>query len=277
MTFPLDTASSLLLWSNVVYIVGAVLTLGTSALVLFEKRQIGKGLEVKHSVRNEVFFAASALICLSGTCGAVYFGGVVSNLKDTDLSHFETQSEIDIAASNKVAEQAKQRTEEIARENLDLRQQLQKGLSSIPAAVHAAQPAQRTILNPKGAAKTLMPFSDVLVMIQYDSTNGEAAKLEQQLMDIFAVANVPYGTSMALGVGPASPLAAPGIHILHDDIPHLNQLADSLAAIFIASKIKANQGPSFPPDRMNKQVSAGVNPKGLPVIWVYLGSIGPPD
>ncbi len=107
MTSPLDTASSLLWWSNVLYVVGAVLTLGTSAIVLFEKRQIGKGLQVKQSVRNEVFFLISALICLAGTCGAIYFGKRVSEIKDADLATYETSADVQIAQAQNDAAKAK--------------------------------------------------------------------------------------------------------------------------------------------------------------------------
>ena len=107
MMSPLDTASSLLWWSNVLYVVGALLTLGTSAMVLFEKRQAGKGIEVKHSVRNEVFFVSSALICLAGTCGAIYFSSKVSNIKDADLAAYKVSAGLQIAQANNAAEQAK--------------------------------------------------------------------------------------------------------------------------------------------------------------------------
>jgi hypothetical protein len=73
MSLPFDT-SSWLWWSNAVLIVGAVLALWTSATVLYEKRQAGKGIEIRHSVRNEVLFVAAAIVCLAGTCGSIYFG-----------------------------------------------------------------------------------------------------------------------------------------------------------------------------------------------------------
>jgi len=106
MTSPLNTASSLLCWSNVLYVVGAILTLGTSALVLFEKRLAGKGVEIKHSVRNEVFFVASAVICLAGTCGAIYFGGRVSDIKDADLAAYKKTADGQIAQANEDAAKA---------------------------------------------------------------------------------------------------------------------------------------------------------------------------
>lgn len=72
-------------------------------MVLFEKRQIGKGIEIRHSVRNEIFFVTSALICLAGTCGAIYFGGRVSHLKDVDLSAYQTWAKGEIAKAQKEA------------------------------------------------------------------------------------------------------------------------------------------------------------------------------
>ncbi len=75
MSLPLDTAS-LLWWSNAALIVGLGLTLVASILVLLDKRKAGKGIKVKHSVRNEVFLFASALVCGIGTCGTIYFGTV---------------------------------------------------------------------------------------------------------------------------------------------------------------------------------------------------------
>lgn len=112
MTSPLDTASSLLLWSNVLYVVGALLTLGTSALVLFEKRQIGKGVDIKHSVRNEVFFVSSAVICLAGTCGAIYFGNSVSDIKDADLTRYKITADGKIADANRDAAEANKESKE---------------------------------------------------------------------------------------------------------------------------------------------------------------------
>jgi hypothetical protein len=73
MSLPFDN-DSWLWWSNLVLIFGAVLALGTSAVVLYEKRQAGKGIKIKHSVRNEILFVASAIICLLGTSGSIYFG-----------------------------------------------------------------------------------------------------------------------------------------------------------------------------------------------------------
>jgi hypothetical protein len=133
MMSPLDTASSWLWWSNVLYVVGAVLTLGTSAVVLFEKRQAGKGIEIKHSVRNEIFFVTSALICLAGTCGAIYFSTKVSNIKDADLAAYKVTAGIQIAQANKDAAKAisdaataNQKVEDTKHANLQLQIELGK-------------------------------------------------------------------------------------------------------------------------------------------------------
>jgi len=182
------------------YVVGAVLTLGTSALVLFEKRQAGKGIEIKHSVRNEGFFVTSALICLAGTCGAIYFGDKVSNIKDADLATYKKQADRQIAEDNKEAAKAQsdaatanESAAETKRENLQLQSELTKheGHEQEAEAKLAAQ------------NKETSDFAHSLQ--QQQATMQEQAKLSPQLTpyQIQALANVlrPFaGQDVALHV-----------------------------------------------------------------------------
>ena len=83
---PLDSASSLLRWSNAIYLVGAALTLLAAMVVLIEKRLVASGRRERTTLLTEFIGVFVAIVSLVGTYGAVHFGDVVSHLKDVDLA-----------------------------------------------------------------------------------------------------------------------------------------------------------------------------------------------
>lgn len=95
----IDSASSLLWWSNVVYIGGAVLTLAAAMHVRHEKRRVDAGLKSRVSFRSEASVVLAAIVSLAGTAGAIYFGDRVSHLKDIELSKYQQQAAVQIAGA----------------------------------------------------------------------------------------------------------------------------------------------------------------------------------
>lgn len=103
---PIDSASSWLWWSNFVYVGGAVLTFVAAMLVFVEKRLIASGKRARAMIITEVFAIAAAILSFTGTCGAIYFGTVVSHLKDDDLAAYKASARVQIAQANDHAAQA---------------------------------------------------------------------------------------------------------------------------------------------------------------------------
>jgi len=127
----IDSASSWLWWSNIMYIGGAVLTLGAAMHVRHEKRRVDAGMSSKVSFASEASVIAAALVSLAGTAGAIYFGDRVSHYKDVDLATYKTGADIKIAQTNKDAAKAisdaataNQKAEEAKTENLKLEGQV---------------------------------------------------------------------------------------------------------------------------------------------------------
>jgi hypothetical protein len=130
---PLDSASSWLTWSNVVYVGGAVLTLTAAMHVLYEKRAFASGKRKTESFLSEAMVIAAAFVSLLGTIGAIHFGNVVSKLKDDDLAQYKKAADIKIAqseAESKIAsqksEEARLKTEQTSAENSQLRLDVSK-------------------------------------------------------------------------------------------------------------------------------------------------------
>lgn len=102
-----DSASHLLTTSNVIYVVGAVLTLSSAAMVMYEKNSKNKGIELRWGLTTEIVVIVAAFVSLIGTIGAIQFGRTVSHLKDVSLETYKTQAKIQIAQAEKDAETAK--------------------------------------------------------------------------------------------------------------------------------------------------------------------------
>ena len=104
---PLDSASNLLTWSNRIYVFGAILTVASAAMVLYEKRSKNQGRELKWGLATEITVIIAAFISLCGTVAAVSFGNVVSKIKDADLAAYEKQADLKIAQANNGSDVAK--------------------------------------------------------------------------------------------------------------------------------------------------------------------------
>jgi len=123
---PLDSASSWLTWSNVVYVGGAVLTLAAAMHVLYEKRAFASGKRKEESFLSEAMVILAATVSLIGTIGAIHFSNVVAKLKDDDLAHFKQTSDLSIAGLNQQAESAKKETAQLFGQNQQLAIDLSK-------------------------------------------------------------------------------------------------------------------------------------------------------
>ena len=123
---PIDSASSWLKGSNVLYVCGAVLTLAAAAHVLVEKRAVLAGKRSKESFWAEASVVLAALVSVLGTIGAIHFSNVVSHLKDVALLEYQQKAGIEIAQANADAVTAKAVAEETSNANLLLQKQLTK-------------------------------------------------------------------------------------------------------------------------------------------------------
>jgi hypothetical protein len=112
LTLSVDSASRLLTWSNGIYVVGAVLTLSSAAMVLYEKHSKNIGRALKWGFATEIVVIVAAFISLAGTIGAIEFGSIVSRLKDVDLAAYKKSADIQIAQANKDAATANQKAQE---------------------------------------------------------------------------------------------------------------------------------------------------------------------
>ena len=133
ITVPLNTASSLLLWSNRIYVTGAVLTLTSAAMVLYEKHSKNLGRSIRWGLTTEIVVIIAAFICLCGTIGAITFGNIVSHLKDVDLATYKATADTKIAQANKDADKAlsdaataNKKAEDTKQANLQLQIELSK-------------------------------------------------------------------------------------------------------------------------------------------------------
>jgi len=126
ITAPLDSASSWLTWSNVVYVGGAVLTLAAAMHVLYEKRAFASGKREQESFLSEAMVIFAATVSLIGTIGAIHFSNVVSKLKDDDLSQYKRGADLNIAQLTKDTGTANLAAEELRKENTQLRIDLSK-------------------------------------------------------------------------------------------------------------------------------------------------------
>lgn len=105
---PLDSAVSMLNWSNILYVGGAGLTVLAAAYVLYESRVVALGIRPKRRLLSEIFVLVAAFICLIGTAGAVHFGSLVSTMKDIDLSQYRKQADLQISQAQNASAEAKQ-------------------------------------------------------------------------------------------------------------------------------------------------------------------------
>ncbi len=100
-TIPLSTASSLLVWSNRIYITGSLLTLASAALALYEQYSKSQGRLAYWKLRTQTFVIIAAFVSFCGSVLAITFSNVVVHLKDVDLSKYETQANQQITTLQK--------------------------------------------------------------------------------------------------------------------------------------------------------------------------------
>ena len=78
VTIPLSAASSLLVWSNRLYITGSLLTLASAAMVLYEKHSKNQGRMLEWRLRTEILVIVAAFLSFSGSIAAITFGSYPS-------------------------------------------------------------------------------------------------------------------------------------------------------------------------------------------------------
>lgn len=130
-TIPLPTATSLLSWSNRIYITGSFLTLASAALALYEQYSKSQGRLAHWKMRTQIFIIIAAFISFAGSVLAITFSNIVFHLKDQELSAYEKdadlrilQAESDAAIAGKAAALANGNTAQTNLENTKLRIQL---------------------------------------------------------------------------------------------------------------------------------------------------------
>jgi hypothetical protein len=99
--------SRLLLWSQVIYLCGALLTLGAAALVLYERRFPGRGLPLRRRLSVEALVVIAAAAALLGVIGAVHFGSVASHVAELDVARYKAAANVTVAQAQRDAEFAK--------------------------------------------------------------------------------------------------------------------------------------------------------------------------
>jgi len=92
----LDSATWWLNASNVLYVGGAAFTVLTAAWVLYEERAVALGKRPKYFLLSEILAAGAAVLCLTGTIGAIHYSNKVSQIKDADLATYKTAATIQI-------------------------------------------------------------------------------------------------------------------------------------------------------------------------------------
>jgi len=281
---PLDTASSLLWWSNVLYVVGAVLTLGTSAVVLFEKRQAGKGIEVRHSVRNEVFFVTSALICLAGTCGAIYFSNKVSHIKDADLAAYKVSAGLQIAHAQDDAADALENSFKLAvqlrNEQLERtsgQQFLQVGQTALQQRVQGVtdEIAPRHFHASESDIGKIAPFRSgdrermVDIGFECNAADVEACGLVSDFESFVDSAALRHFHLTTMGPPPQSPLLVSGVHIRFSNTEIAKNLAAALGPILHARSVEP--APSTLDSKMDFFKAQSMNGCGDNCVLVIVG------
>lgn len=120
----LPTASSLLSWSNRLYVTGSFLTLASAAVALYEQWSKNQGRLAHWKHRTHIFVIIAAFLSFSGSVLAITFSNVVSHLKDVDLATYKKQADVQIAQAEKDAANANQDAEADKKANLQLQNDL---------------------------------------------------------------------------------------------------------------------------------------------------------
>jgi hypothetical protein len=269
----LDSASHSLAWSNVLYVVGALLTLGSAGMVLYEKRSRIQGLELRWGLATETIVIVAAFISFTGTVGALLFGHIVSGLKDAALTQYEKAADVKIADANSVADSARVLATQTANDNLKLEQELQEHEAherSYEQQQQATTKAtHRTIPDPKEFSLALEKLpKDVRVTLVQNLADDEAGRLLRQLYDIFVAAGFSPSRGGFMGSTSSDPVSIPGIHLHCTLDPSADMMCNSLVKQFKAAGMK--------PDRetagslRNEQFPTGL-PGPSAAVWIYVG------
>jgi hypothetical protein len=242
LALPLDSASRLLDASNCLYVVGALLTLGSAAMVLYEKRSKSKGLDIRWGFATEVVVIVAAFISLTGTIGAICFGYVVNRLKDADLQQYKDDADKKIASAGENAAESIRKAVAAQLEIDKLKptvSTLQSNQTETNSSVHLLETkaSERHISINAKELEQFRILNDTSMIFLVEEGYQESLNLEHQLADIFIKAGLKPSSGTIVGPGPSSLLNTPGIHIEYEQTEVAKQLVNELGNLLRQNKI----------------------------------------
>ena len=184
---PIDSASSWLWWSNFVYVCGAVLTFVAAMIVFIERRLIAAGKREKAMLVTEFFAVGAVILSFIGTCGAIYFGSVVSHLKDDDLTTYKKSADLQIAQANSNSADAEKKAEESRKAAEEARQRAEAARQRAEGIRASAEDARRNSLKAESdAEKSVIDKEKILaenlqLQKQVEDERMARAQIEQRL------------------------------------------------------------------------------------------------
>jgi len=275
-TSPLDSASSWLWWSNIVYIGGAALTLGAAMVIFMEKRLIASGRRTGNLLITEFVVIGAAFVSLLGTTGAVHFGNTVSNLKDAELAAYEKAADLKIAQEQTATAIANQKAEEAKREAL----QTSQSNAELHIEVNK-QEKQRLTAEAQLREQNTETMSFAHSLAQQQATMAEQAKVSpvlnaaqiealSRLLSTYAGQDVilhstPDTTVLRLKVSIAEALSKAGITF--------KQNSTDMGSLYQGISVVVHSPQDVPP--LANALVAGIRQAGIEVHPVALVSVPP--
>jgi hypothetical protein len=250
-SLPLDSASHSLAASNIIYVVGAVLTLASAAMVLYEKNSKNRGIELRWGLTTEIVVVIAAFISLAGTFGAIGFGNTVGKIKDANLATYQKEADVQIAGANQAAMNslAKAVTAQLDIDKLKPAvSTLQTSQAETSKAVGNLTTA-RTMRVSASAIQAINKLGGAHIVIHADETDSDAMTVFQQFGKAFrSYAPQPsYAAVIGMPILPSF-FVRPGIHIRHEDSPTANAVAATIGAILKSSGIAFDSSIPTPED-----------------------------
>ncbi len=148
-----------------------MLTLGSAALVLYEKHSKNQGKMLKWSLLSEIAVIFAALVSLCGTIGAIRFRDIVSHIKDVDLHAYKTKADLTIADANKTAAQARKDAGKANSQAQEAREKADNvGHDNIRFSANVKENADQA----RSAESTLERKTKTLLILLVPSHNSEA-------------------------------------------------------------------------------------------------------
>lgn len=257
--FSLEFAEGLFFWSNVFYVMGAVLTLASAGLILYTRRAQAIGISVPRFMLTEAAVFLPACVSLLGSVGAIYFSSVVLNLERAALGHGRVRPAVLLGRTDPSAFLAPPSTEH----------------RTEPDSSPSATVADRSLLTlrdngsatarsdsldaPRGSVDPQVSSVD----LQADGLDAQKRPILQRKTAAARAASSPVGTPAGqpdvLGAPPVAPrtldTGAEAVTALHSyqgmkatvetgSDPEASALADHVLVVLLANGIDARNGAS---------------------------------